>query len=75
MKLRGKDDTPLSMTDMREGLYETARRLLHFQDGYRVKRATLYLTVIDGDGNEVLLTRAGEWIIYPYKSAADEFGA
>ncbi|PPC99459.1 MAG: hypothetical protein CTY31_10675 [Hyphomicrobium sp.] len=75
VKLRGKDNAPLSMPEMRDGLYEIARRLQPFQDGYRVKRATLYLTVVDADGNEVLLTPEGEWTIYPYKCAADEFGA
>ena len=75
IKLRGKDGAPLSMTEMRDGLYEIARRLQPFQEGYRVKRATLYLIVVDADGNEVLLTRDGEWTIYPYKCAADEFGA
>lgn len=75
VKLRGRDGAPMSMPEMRDGLYEIARRLQPFQDGYRVKRATLYLTVVDGDGNEVLLTRDGEWTIYPYKCAADEFGA
>lgn len=75
VKLRGRDGAPMSMPEMRDGLYEIARRLQPFQDGYRVKRATLYLTVVDADGNEVLLTREGEWTIYPYKCAADEFGA
>lgn len=75
VKLRGRDGAPMSMPEMRDGLYEIARRLQPFQDGYRVKYATLYLTVVDADGNEVLLSREGEWTIYPYKCAADEFGA
>ncbi len=75
IKLRGKDNAPLSMPEMSEGLYEVARRLQQYQDGYRVKYATLYLTVIDSDGREILLTRESEWTIYPYKCAADEFGA
>lgn len=75
MKLRGRDGAPMAMPEMRDGLYEIARRLQPFQDGYRVKRATLYLTVVDADGNEVLLTRDGEWTIYPYRCAADEFEA
>lgn len=65
----------MSMPEMRDGLYEIARRLQPFQKGYRIKRATLYLTVVDSDGSEVLLTREGGWTIYPYKCAADEFGA
>ena len=38
------------------------------------KWVTLYLTMIDEDGNEVLPDPKGEWVLYPYKSAADEHG-
>jgi hypothetical protein len=73
IKLRGKDNAPLSMREMQQGLYEIARRLKEHGQ-YRAKWATLYLTVIDEDGKEVVLDPAGEWEIYPYKCAADEFG-
>jgi hypothetical protein len=75
VKIRGKDNTPLSMADLQQGLYETARKLKPFEEKYRIKWATLFLTVIDENGNEVRLNDKGEWVIYPYKSAADEHGA
>lgn len=75
VKIRGKDNAPLSMTDLQQGLYETARKLKAYEDSHRIKWATLFLTVIDENGNEVRLNDKGEWVIYPYKSAADEHGA
>ncbi|MGE0061425.1 MAG: hypothetical protein AB7T86_05030 [Xanthobacteraceae bacterium] len=75
IKFPGKDGAPFSMQAMGECLYEASRRLQQYQDGYRIKRATLYLTVVDANGDEVLLNREAEWIIRPYASAADEFGA
>lgn len=75
IKLRGKDNAALSMREIREGLYEAAQRLDSYDGTHRAKWVTLYLTMIDEDGNEVLPDRKGEWVIYPYKSAADEFGA
>lgn len=75
IRLRGKDDAPLSMQEIRDGLYEAARRLHRYEGTHRAKWVTLYLTMIDEDGNEVLPNRNGQWTIYPYKCAADEFGA
>ncbi|MCB1381292.1 MAG: hypothetical protein KDK89_23410 [Alphaproteobacteria bacterium] len=75
IKLRGKDSAPLSMRELREGLYEAARRLSAYDSTHRAKWVTVYLTMVDEDGNEVLPDRKGEWVLYPYKSAADEFGA
>ena len=75
IKLRGKDNAPLSMREIRDGLYEAARRLDAYDGTHRAKWVTLYLTMIDEDGNEVLPDRSGEWTLHPYKSAADEFGA
>jgi hypothetical protein len=72
IKLRGKDNAPLSMAEVRQGLLEAARRLKDY-DGYRAKWVTLYLTVVDADGNEVLPDPKGEWTLHPYKSAAEEF--
>lgn len=74
IKLRGKDGTPLSMTEMRQGLYDIARKLQRYE-AYRAKWVTLYLTVVDEDGTEVRLDPAGEWTLFPYKSAADEHEA
>lgn len=56
-----------------QGLYDISRKLQPYGE-YRAKWATLYLTVIDEDGKEVLLDQKGEWELYPYKSAADEAG-
>lgn len=73
IRLRGKDNAPLSMQELRQGLYDIARKMERYE-GYRAKWATLYLTVVDEDGNEVLIDKKGEWTLYPYRSAADETG-
>jgi len=70
VRIRGRDDAPLSMTDMRQGLFELARRLDEYND-YRIKAASLYLTVVDAHGDEVTISRSGEWSIFPYECAAD----
>jgi hypothetical protein len=74
VKLRGKDNAPLSMKDVRQGLYETARALEAHAPQHRAKWATLYLVLIDEDGNEVALNAKNELVIYPYKCAAEEYG-
>lgn len=61
------------MTEVRQGLLEAARELNAY-DGYRAKWMTVYLTLIDENGNEVLPPQ-GDLTLHPYKSAADEFGA
>src|SRR6266581_2220954 len=71
ISIRGKDDAPLSMQDLRQGLYELAHRLEPYAHEYRAKRATLYLTIVDGNGVEVRINKTGEMTIYPYQSAAD----
>lgn len=73
IKLRGKDGAPLSMQELQQGLYDIARKLKPCRD-YRAKWATLYLTMVDEHGEEVVLDPAGEWTLYPYESAADEHG-
>jgi len=73
IKIRGKDDTPLSMTDLRQGLYEIAKRLERYDKNYRAKWSTVFLTMIDEDGEEVILDPKGEWTIRPYRTAADEY--
>ena len=75
IRIRGKDDTPLSMTDLRQGLYEIARKLEPYEKGYRAKWSTLYLTLIDEDGEEVRINDKGEWTIRPYRTAADDYKA
>lgn len=73
IKLSGKDDAPLSMAQLRDGLYEAVRRLLPYENNYRVKRVALYLTVIDETGTSVQIEHSGEWTIFPYQCAADDF--
>lgn len=73
IKIRGKDDTPLSMTDLRQGMYEIAKRLERYDKNYRAKWATVFLTMIDEDGEEVILDPKDEWTIRPYRTAADEY--
>lgn len=71
IKLRGRDGAPLTMQELQQGLYEAARRLKQYKD-YRAKWATLYLTIVDEHGEEVILDRKGEWVLYPYECAADD---
>lgn len=73
IKIAGKDDAPLSVTQLRDGLYEALRRLLPYDKNYRLKRAALYLTVIDENGQPVQIPPTGEWTIYPYQCAAEDF--
>ena len=73
IRLRGKDNAPLSMRDVQQGLLETVR-MLRKRDDLRAKWVTVYLTAIDEDGREVLPDPKGEWEIYPYKCAAEEHG-
>jgi hypothetical protein len=74
VKLRGRDGVPLSMTELQQALYELARKLKPHGD-LRAKWATVYLTLVDENGEEVAIDAKSEWTIYPYKSAADEHGA
>jgi hypothetical protein len=71
-RLRGKDGAPLSMAEVRQGLLEAARELKAY-DSYRARWVTVYLTLIDENGKEVV-PAGGEITLHPYKSAAEEFG-
>lgn len=71
IKLLGKDGAPLSLRELKQGLYEAAHRLAEYGGTYRAKSAALYLTIVDEDGTPVRLERSGEWRIFPYRSAAD----
>ncbi len=71
VRIRGRDDIRLAMTAFQQALFELAKRLSAYS-GYRIKRATLYLVVIDDLGREVSLSRTGEWSVIPYESAADQ---
>lgn len=74
IKLRGKDNVPLSMAQLAEGLLEAARELKPYENGYRAKSATIYLTMVDEDGQPVRLNETNELIIYPYRTAAEDHG-
>ena len=73
VRIRGRDDAPLSMLDLKQGLYELARKLESYGD-YRARRATLYLNIVDDKGQDVRLNKSGELNIFPYPCAADEHG-
>ena len=62
------------MPEVHQGLMDIARDLRRFPD-HRAKWATFYILMVDEDGKEILIDPSGEKILYPYKSAADEFGA
>ena len=72
IKIRGRDNAPLSMQDLREGLIEAAKRLEPHAGKHRAKWATIYLTFVDENGEAARIDASNEWTIYPYKSAAAE---
>jgi hypothetical protein len=67
------DQLRLFKDEIRDGLFEAARRLAPFEGTHRAKWATLYLAMVDEDGKEVLPDPSGEWEIFPYKCAADQY--
>ena len=73
VKLRGRDGAPLRADELQQGFYELGRKLADFGD-VRFKWATVYLTAIDENGQEIRLDKSGEWTLHPYVSAADENG-
>lgn len=74
VRIRGRDDAPLSIAELRQGLYQLANKLERYDGEYRAKRATLYLVMVDDKGQEVRINDSGEMSIFPYSSAADEHG-
>jgi hypothetical protein len=74
IKLRARDNLPMSMRELREALLEAALALKEYEPGYRAKFATIYLTMVDEHGTEVRINSANELTIHPYKTAADELG-
>lgn len=73
VKLRGRDGAPLRPDELQQGFYELGRKLAAHGD-VRFKWATIYLTAIDENGQEIRLDKSGEWTLHPYISAADESG-
>lgn len=74
IKFRGKDNAALTMQDMCEATYEALRHLKQYENGYRIKSAAIYLTMIDEKGQTVRINDANELVITPYKAAAEEHG-
>lgn len=74
INLRGRDSAPLSMAELRDGLLEAARELLKYERDCRAKSATLYVQLIDGNGQPVRVGPKNEMTLYPYRAAADEHG-
>jgi hypothetical protein len=74
IRIKGRDNAPLTIGELREGLLEAARHLAEYEVGYRVKSAGIYLTLVDEVGDPVRVNDANELTLYPYKTAAEEFG-
>jgi hypothetical protein len=74
IKLRGRDNAPLSISEWRDALFEAARELGQYEPDYRIKSADIYLRIVDENGTEVRINAKNEITIYPYKTAADEHG-
>ena len=74
IKVRGRDNAPLSIPEWRDALFEVARRLAQFEPDYRIKSADIYLRIVDENGTQVRINATNEITIYPYKAAADEHG-
>jgi hypothetical protein len=73
IKLRGRDDAPLSMPELQQALLEVIGALRR-HESMRAKHVTIYAKFVDETGKPVLPDPSGEWEIVPYKSAADELG-
>lgn len=69
IKLQGKDNAPLSMQELWQGLYDIARKMDQYAD-YRAKWISVYFTLVDEDGNEVRINKKGEWTPYHYRPAS-----
>lgn len=63
------------MRETSDGLYEVIRLLLPHDKTARIKKAALYLTIVDQDGRPTRITFSDELVIYPYKAAADQYQA
>jgi hypothetical protein len=74
IKVRGRDNAPLSIPEWRDALFEAARQIAQYEPDYRIKSADIYLRMVDENGTEVRINAKNEITIYPYKAAADEHG-
>lgn len=68
-----KDRASLTMQDLRDGLYEAARRLGKHEDTLRIKWAGVTVQLVDARGRPVLPDGEAEWEIDVYECAADKF--
>jgi len=74
IKLKGRDNAPLTIGEWRETLLQAARELAQYEPGYRVKSADIYIRLVDENGTQVRINDKNELTLYPYKTAADEHG-
>ena len=72
IKLRGRDNLPVTVREWREALLEAAYALKEYETELRIKSATIYLTLVDQDGRTVRINEQNELTIFPYRAAADE---
>lgn len=72
--MKGRDNAPLTMPELRETVLEALLALKEYEPGYRAKSATLYLPMVDENGTQVRINDANELTFYPYRAAADEHG-
>ena len=79
IRIRGRDNTPLTSSDLQQGLLEAVRRLKQHPDT-RYKWVTISTEPINVDGKTVWPPsepgeEKGTWEIYPYRTAASDFDA
>lgn len=73
IRMSGKDDAPLTIEQFKDTLFDTARLLLPYHLTHRIKRAALYLTIVDMDGSPSSMTFDQDITIRPYECAAETF--
>jgi hypothetical protein len=74
IKLRGQDNVPMTIPELREALLEAARQLQPYEKDCRAKFATIYLTLVNENGEPVRISQSNELTIFSYRSAADDLG-
>lgn len=72
IKLRGRDDLPVTVREWREVLLEAAYAMKEYETEIRIKSADIYLKVVDEAGRPVRINESNELTIYSYRAAADE---
>jgi hypothetical protein len=71
--MSGRDDAPITVSELKDTLYATIRMLEPFESSHRFKRAALYLTSIDEHGRPSSISFEHEITLRPYDCAADTF--